>query len=540
MGETLRARERPWSLGVVMARRATRDGAVRTLVFAVVFGLYAWLQAFGYRGAYPSLADRLAFAGAFAHNDALRLFYGYPYDVVTVGGYCAWRVGGTLSIAAAVFGVMSAVRALRAEEDAGRAELVLAGAVRRSHYFLAAVLSVLLGALALGAGELGGYLAGGLALGPSMYAALATALVVPVFAGLGALASQLAPTRRGALALSLGGVGTFWLARMVADTWAPAAWLRTITPLGWAESMRPFAGSRADFALPSLALSGLTLLGAGVVARTRDVGVGLAAPRDRARSHRGWLGGPTRQYVLVARGSLAAWATGFGVFAFVLGMVSTSISSAGVSPELRRQLQSLGLGSVFTPGGYLAFVFVVFIVALTYFVSAQMAAARQEEADQALETLLAQPVDRRRWLLGRQLVAALGSLGLAGEVGLLAWLGAATRGANVSLGQMLEAGANTLPTAILFLGLASLLYALVPRASSAVSYALASVAFLWYVVGSLLHVPRWLVDATPYVHVGYVPAEAFRPVPAFVMLGAGLLTGVAATLCLARRDLLSA
>jgi ABC-2 type transport system permease protein len=42
-----------------------------------------------------------------------------------VSGYTAWRVGGTLAIAAAAFGVLAAVRALRAEEDIGRMELVL-------------------------------------------------------------------------------------------------------------------------------------------------------------------------------------------------------------------------------------------------------------------------------------------------------------------------------------------------------------------------------------------------------------------------------
>ena len=83
----------------------------------------------------PRLPDargsRLAFAHSFADNKAVVLFYGKPYDLLTVGGYSAWRVGGTLAIFAAVFGLLAAVRALRTEEDAGRIELVLAGRRRR-------------------------------------------------------------------------------------------------------------------------------------------------------------------------------------------------------------------------------------------------------------------------------------------------------------------------------------------------------------------------------------------------------------------------
>lgn len=108
------------SPAVALCRRAFLDARVRTGVFGYAFAVYAWLEAAGYRSAFPSLADRVAFARSFAGNDAIRLFYGYPYNVVTVEGYSAWRVGGTLALAAAVFGTLAAVRALRTEEEAGR------------------------------------------------------------------------------------------------------------------------------------------------------------------------------------------------------------------------------------------------------------------------------------------------------------------------------------------------------------------------------------------------------------------------------------
>jgi polyether ionophore transport system permease protein len=127
---------------------------------------------------------------------SLRLFYGEPRDLLTVAGYTAWRVGGTLVIAAAAFGVVAAVQALRAEEDAGRAELVLAGVIGRPAASWAAMAAIGAATLVLWAAEFAGFALGHLPAAGSAYLALATASVVPVFAGLGAVASQVAPSRR--------------------------------------------------------------------------------------------------------------------------------------------------------------------------------------------------------------------------------------------------------------------------------------------------------------------------------------------------------
>ena len=225
-----------------LAWRAIGDARTRTLVFAGLFALYAYIQPAGYRATYPTSTDRLAFAKSFADNLGLRLFYGEPHDLLSVSGYTAWRVGGTLAIAAAVFGLLAAVRALRTEEDTGRMEAILAAPVGRRTAFLAATTAIAAGTCMLWLAEFAGFLAGGLPAGGSAFLALATASVVPVCAGVGAVACQLAPIRRIALQLGLGAVALFFMLRVVADTASGAGWLRWVTPLGWAEEMRPFAG----------------------------------------------------------------------------------------------------------------------------------------------------------------------------------------------------------------------------------------------------------------------------------------------------------
>jgi len=105
---------------------------------------------------------------------------------------------------------------------------------------------------------------------------------------------------------------------------------------------------------------------------------------------------------------------------------------------------------------------------------------------------------------------------------------------------MLEAGANCMPAALLFLGLAVLAYALAPRASTGIAYGLVMVAFFWYLVGALTSLPRWLVDATPFAHIGLVPTQPFRLVSAIGMITVGAVATAVALLVFRRRDLIDA
>lgn len=520
-----------------LAHRAFLDSRIRTIAFAYMFGVYSYIQPVGYRTAYPALADRLAFAHAFGNNAAIRLFYGYPYDLRTVAGYSAWRVGGTLAIAAAVLGVLAAVRALRTEEDAGRMELMLAGAIRRQTAFAAAAAAIAAGAAVVWLAQFAGSAAAGLGIGGSAYLALATASVVAVFAGVGALCAQLAPTRRVALELGMAAVALFFLLRVIADTVGGAGWLRWATPLGWAEQLRPFSSPEPLVLLLPLAATALLLAAAAGIGAGRDVGTGVLPARESVAPRLALLSSPGAQALRTELGSLIAWTGGVAGIALVFGIVSASISSAGISSAIRREMAKLGAGSIVTPTGYLAFVFIFFILAISLFACTQIGAARQEESGEQLETLLALPVSRLRWLGGRLALAAGAAAMLALVAGLLSWAGAASAGVKISLAHALEASANCLPTALLFLGIGALAYAIAPRASAGIAYALVTVAFLWYLAGALLSVPHWLVALTPFARIGLVPTQPFRSGAALVMLAIAAAAALAALWLFRRRDL---
>jgi ABC-2 type transport system permease protein len=234
------------------------------------------------------------------------------------------------------------------------------------------------------------------------------------------------------------------------------------------------------------------------------------------------------------------WLCGVGGFAFVIGVIAKSISAAGISTSLRREFEKLGSASIVTPTGYLGFTFLFFVLAASLFAASQIGAARTEEADEQLETLLALPVSRLRWLGGRLVLAAAGVSAISVTAGALAWAGAASVGIRVSLPRMLEAGANCIPAALLFLGVGALGYALAPRASAGIAYGLVSVAFLGQLFGALLGAPHWLVAMSPFDHVALVPAQPFRAGAAAVMLGVAGIGALAALAGFRRRDLLGA
>jgi ABC-2 type transport system permease protein len=502
-----------------------------------LFAVYSFVQVVGYRHTYPTSADRIAFARSFATNTGLRLLYGQPHDLVTVSGYGAWRVGGVLAIAAAVFGLLGAVRALRAEEDSGRLEIVLAGVVSRRSATVGAMSAVAGGILLLWLAEFAGLLAGGLPAAGAAYLALATASVAPVFVGIGALASQLAPTRRGALGLGAAVLGLLFVARVLADTVSGAGWLRWITPLGWAELLRPFAGPQPLVLLLPAVTTALLLAAAVRLAAGRDIGTGLLPARDSADPRLRLLNSPTGQALRSQRGTLIATVGAAAAFMFVFGVVAHGISPADIPQNLQDEIAKLGVGSIVTPTGYLAFLFMLVTVAVSALACAQVGAARQEEAEQRLETLLAQPIGRARWLVGRLLLAAVGIALVALTAGLFAWVGATAAGVDIALSGTLEAGANALPTALLFLGIAALAYALAPRASAGIAYGLLTVAFLWQLVGSLLGPPRWVLNLTPFAHVGLVPAEPFHTAAAAIVTAIGLLAAGVAVAAFRHRDL---
>ena len=324
-----------------IARRAFDDARARTASFALLFAFAGAAQVIGYRSTYPTHADRVAFAQTFGDNVAIRLFYGVPHDLLTVGGYAGWRVGGFMSLFAAVWGILAAVRAFRTEEDSGRLELILAAPIHRRRTVVASLVAIAAGGCVLWLAMFVALAVSRLPVGGSAYLALTVTSPVPVFVGIGALASQVAPNRRLALGLSLAVMAIAFALRVIADTVSGLGWLRWTTPLGWVEELRPFAHPDPWVIVLPVLSALLLLLPVFAISARRDVGAGLISLSDSTEPRLALLSSPLLQALRSELGALAAWAAGVGSLALIMGVISNSFSS-GLSASLRERLEQVG------------------------------------------------------------------------------------------------------------------------------------------------------------------------------------------------------
>ncbi len=99
-----------------------------------------------------------------------------------------------------------------------------------------------------------GLLATGLPLTGSLALGLVFATVGLVFAGTAAVAAQVVETARGADGLAVAALGGAFALRAIGD--AGAHWLSWLSPLGWGQLVRAYAGERWWLLLALLAPGG--------------------------------------------------------------------------------------------------------------------------------------------------------------------------------------------------------------------------------------------------------------------------------------------
>ena len=133
-----------------LSQLITRRERIRLPIWCYAILASVGGTAYSFKTLYATAGSRQQFADGVGRNPALAALYGRPFDLTTIGGLAAWRMGVFGALLLAIMSIVTVTRHTRAEEEAGRFELVGAGAVGR-HAPLVAVLRVVLGTqLALG------------------------------------------------------------------------------------------------------------------------------------------------------------------------------------------------------------------------------------------------------------------------------------------------------------------------------------------------------------------------------------------------------
>lgn len=517
-----------------LLRLALRRDRVILPLWSITIGVLPIVYGKAIMGLYTTQSQLDAFAASTSAIKSEIALVG-PIFGSSVGALTTWRAGYLFTFLAVAV-ILTVVRHTRTEEETGRTELLESTAVGRYAGLTAALLvagigttiSAVLGAAGLISIGVGG--SGAVAFGAAVFGAGA------VFAGAAAVAAQVSTGARLARGLAFTVLAVAFLLRAVGD--AGSGTLSWLSPIGWAQQVRPYADERWwVLLLPAVATIVLVAVAYRLLAH-RDLGAGLVAERPGPASSPPSLSGPVGLAWRSQRGPLVAWTVGLTVFALVIGSAAHGVSDQlGGSEAITQALARLG-GAQVIEDSFIALGFTIFgLVAGAYSISATLQLHDEEESGRA-ESVLAAAIGRRRWAMSHILFALAGpavALTVAGLAAGIAY-GLSIDDVGGQLPRVLGAALVQLPGVWLLTGIAVAMFGLVPRFAPA-AWAVFAAMMALYVFGMVADLPQPLLDLVPFLHLPRLPGAEFQaaPVAWLLLIAAALLVvGLGA---LRRRDL---
>ncbi|MEP6979884.1 MAG: ABC transporter permease, partial [Nakamurella sp.] len=462
---------------------------------------------------YPDERSRNAFGASIAATAVFRAFYGPLLSTTSNGALTAWRMGVIGAVVLALMSTFLITRHTRREEETGRLELVGSAAIGRSAPLVAALI------VAVVANVVAGLLcsvtlvvAGEDATGAIVFG-LALAGGGAVFAGLAAVAAQLTETARAANGLTLGVLGAAFLVRAVGDGTAGLRRVRWLSPLGWVEEGRAFAGNRIGVIALLVAATAVSGAVAVYLNGRRDLGGSLLRTRPGPATASRSLAGPVALMWRRQRGAILGWAAAFIVLGAVFGALAGSIGSLiETSPQMAEILRAVGGPGVLVDGYFAGVLGVVALSAAGFGVSA-MLRLRSDETALLVEPVLATQVSRLR-LLAVQAVPVFAVPAvlvlLAGATAGMAANATLTDGVD-HLGRLLAGAAVQLPAVWVVGGAAVLVFGVIPR-WAALAWGVLALSALLTEVGPVLNLPQLVLDISPFTSVPRLISGAGVPV----------------------------
>jgi ABC-2 type transport system permease protein len=517
----------------VLARLALRRDRIMMPAWVLPLALMVATTASAFGSLYDTEAKRDDVASSTAGNGSLRALYG-PVFNTGIGGLTAWRVMAFGAALAGLMGLLLVVRHTREEEETGRLELVSAGAVGRRAPLAAALLT------AFGASLLLGLLVTLVLLQQGAVGALAFGLAFAgtgcAFAAVAAVTAQLTESARAAKGMAGAVLGLAFLLRAAGD--AGSGTLTWISPLGWAENLRPYGGERWWVAgLFAAWVAGFVAVAYALVAR-RDLDASLlpsrpgpaaAGPRLRSAYGLAWR---------LQRGSLWGWTFGFAVGGGVLGGLTNGVADlVRDNEQLAETIREMGGSSALTDSYLASMTGVMGMIAAVYAVQAVLRLQGEENAGRA-EPVLATAISRVRWAAGHLAIAAGGSVLLMLVSGLTMGLGygASAGDTGNQMARLTGAALVQLPAVWLVAAVAMLLYGAVPRLAVA-SWSVVSLTLAIGLYGPALKLGHWVMDLSAFTHLPRVLSADVTYGPLLLLTLLALAVGGAGLAALRRRDL---
>lgn len=496
-----------------LLRFTLRRERVRIPVYVIILAALIASTAAQSEQLYPTAASRADYVATVKGNPGLIAMVGPPYAVTSVGGDTAWQWGAFGAVVAALMSMFIVGRHTRGEEQSGRSELVRASVVGRDAPLAAALAVAAFAQVLMGAATALVMVGAGTPAEGSIVLGASLAGVGILFAGVAAVAVQVSQGTAGAYGLVGAVLGAAYAVRAAGDVGdGTLSWL---SPIGWAQAMRPYADERWwPLALLLVVTVVLIAVAFALLAR-RDDGAGLLVPRPGPPTAAPALSRPFGLAFRLQRAALLGWAVGLFFGGLSIGLTAQDADSILGDSEEVDELFAQAAGSLVD--NYLAVSLLSMALIGTGFAIAAVLKMRSEETSGRLEPLLATALARPRWAAGYIGVAALGTVVVLAASGLGAGIAdAATSGDLGRLPLLIGSSVALAPAVWVLVGLAVALFGLLPRLVAAAWGALAA-CYLAAFLGPLLGLPAWVMDASPFTHVPLLPAAELDVLPLLVL-----------------------
>ncbi|MGP4023928.1 ABC transporter permease [Actinomadura sp. 3N407] len=463
----------------------------------------------------PTVTDRLQYAGTTGTNPTFLALYGPLYSN-DLGGVIVQRAG-FLPVVIGLISVLTVIRHTRAEEEAGRRELLGATVTGRGAALAAALAVTMAANLVIAVLLAAGMTAQGLPLAGSLAFGLQLAAGGCVFAAVAGVTAQLSEGAGAARGAAIGALGGAFVVRMAADVGGEGnalSWLGWLSPLGWAQRMRPYGGERWWTLALIAALVAVLVAAAGALSARRDVGAGILPPKLGPAGAAPRLSGPFGLGWRLQSRPLYGWLAGFAALGVVYGGVAGGVKDmVADNPELKKFFTSIGGQPGIIDAFFASAMSILGLIAAAYAVSATLR-LRTEEAGRRAEPLLATATARLRWAASHLMFSLLGPAAALTVAGTAAGL---AHGLNVGdvgreLPRVLGAALAQLPAVWLVAAIALALFGLAPRFTGAVWAAVAVFAVI-SMFGAALDLNQWIMNVSPFTHIPKLPGHALTAAP---------------------------
>ncbi len=487
------------------------------------------------KGAYNTVEQITLYAATTAPSLAGRLLGGVLTGP-SIGEITIIETFMLLVVMVCLTNIFLVVRHTRKNEEAGREEVIRSLTVGRQAGLTSTLMLAVVVNVVFALGIFVTYLANDFAIEGAMLYSVGVGLMGMFFAGVAAVTAQLFENARSASGFASLVLAVSWLVRGIGDAsgkvdtnglGAETGWLSYFSPLGWVTNTMPFSDGEQVWPL-GLLLLGIAALIAGAYAllSQRDMGGSTFVSKPGKAHASRMLLSPLGLIWRLNRVAFTSWCVAMVVMGVTVGAIVEEFKALIEGNETMREILMAYGGS--SADIMFAAMFAIIGVTVTAYALQIISRIQAEETSGRLELMLSTPHSRLRWVIGYATFAIVSSGVILYATGIAAGL---TYGliSNDVWNQTWNMGLAILvgiPAIAVFVGLATVLFGLLPRLYTPLVWTSLGACLVIYQLGVVLKLPEWVLNVSPFTHTPAIPAEAVDFTPLWIMtaIAVGLLT----------------